>query len=88
MGKSCAINLRVAGSSPAGQLLILFHNVFQFSQKFHVDIKSSSQVPNQSFRAQTELLLLPTSEEAAPFQLHWFKSGKFSNIYRGSPLYC
>ena len=27
MGKSCAINLRVAGSSPAGQLLIYFHNV-------------------------------------------------------------
>ena len=28
MGKSCTIDLRVAGSSPAGQLLIYFHNVF------------------------------------------------------------
>ena len=28
MGKSCAIDLRVAGSNPAGQLLIYFHNVF------------------------------------------------------------
>ena len=28
MEKSCAIDLRVAGLSPAGQLLIYFHNVF------------------------------------------------------------
>ena len=28
MGKSCAIDLMVADSSPAGQLLIYFHNVF------------------------------------------------------------
>ena len=27
MGKSDAIDLRVAGSNPAGQLLIYFHNV-------------------------------------------------------------
>ena len=39
MGKSCAIDLRVAGSSPAGQLLIYFHNVFQFLQKLYVDIQ-------------------------------------------------
>ena len=28
MGKSCAVDLRVAGSNLAGQLLIYFHNVF------------------------------------------------------------
>ena len=28
MGKSCANDLRVADSNPAGQLLIYFHNVF------------------------------------------------------------
>ena len=30
MGKSCAIDLRVTGSNPAGQLLIYFRNVSQF----------------------------------------------------------
>ena len=39
MGKSCAIDLRVAGSNPAGQLLIYFQNVFQFLQKLYVDIQ-------------------------------------------------
>ena len=28
MGKSCAIDLSVADSNPAGQLLIYFHNIF------------------------------------------------------------
>ena len=36
MGKSSAIDLRVAGSNPAGQLLIYFHNVFL--QDLFVDI--------------------------------------------------
>ena len=30
---------RVAGSNPAGQLLIYFHNVFQFLQKLFVGIQ-------------------------------------------------
>ena len=33
MGKSCAVDLRVAGSSPPGQLLIFFHNVFSVLTK-------------------------------------------------------
>ena len=33
------IDLRIAGSNPAGQLLIYFHNVFQFLQKFYVDMQ-------------------------------------------------
>ena len=28
MGKSCAVDLRVAGSNPAEQLFIYFYNVF------------------------------------------------------------
>ena len=39
MGKSCAIDLRVAGSNPAEQLLIYLHNVFQFLQELFVDIQ-------------------------------------------------
>ena len=39
MGKSCAIDLRVAGSNPAGQLLIYVHNDFQFLQKLYADIQ-------------------------------------------------
>ena len=33
MGKSCAIDLRVAASSPDGQLLIYFQNVFRVLTK-------------------------------------------------------
>ena len=67
MGKSCAIDLRVAASNPAGQLLIYFHNVFPVSSNSCSNknsmstFKSSSQVPHQSFRAQTAVLLPPTS---------------------------
>ena len=55
MGESCAIDLRVAGSNPAGQLLIYFHNVFSVLTKTLSAFKSSSQIPHQSFRAQTGL---------------------------------
>ena len=62
MGKSCAIDLRVAGSSPAGQLLVYLNNVFSSSYKnFMSTFKSSSQVPHQSFRAQTAVFLPLTS---------------------------
>ena len=43
MGKSCVIDLRVAGSSPAGQLLIYFHNVFPVLTK--TICRHSSLVP-------------------------------------------
>ena len=59
MGKSCAIDLRVAGSNPAGQLMIYFHNVFPVLTKTLTTFKSSSQVPHQSFRAQTAALFTP-----------------------------
>ena len=37
---NCAlIDPRVAGSNPAGELLIYFHNVFQFLQKLFVGIQ-------------------------------------------------
>ena len=38
VGKSCAVDLRVAGSCPAGQLLIYF-TFLQFLQKLCVDIQ-------------------------------------------------
>ena len=61
MGKSCAMDLRAAGSSPAGQLLNLFCNVFFSSYKNSMStFKFSSHVPYQSFRAQTVVLLPPT----------------------------
>ena len=53
------IDPRVAGSNPAGQLLICFHNVFPVLTKTMSAFKSSPQIPHQSFRAQTALL--PTS---------------------------
>ena len=54
------IDLRVAGSNPAGQLLILFPQCFSSSYKNSMSTcKSSSQVPHQSFRAQTAVLLTP-----------------------------
>ena len=47
MGKPCDIDLRVAGSSPVGQLLILFPQCFSSSYKNSMStLKSSSQVPN------------------------------------------
>ena len=53
-------DLRVAGSNRAGQLFIYFHNVFSSSYKNSMSTcKSSSQVPHQSFRAQTAALLTP-----------------------------
>ena len=55
VGKSCAIDLRVAGSNPAGQLLIYFHNVFPVLTK--TLCRHSSLV--QSFRTQTAALLRP-----------------------------
>ena len=39
MGKSCAVDLRVAGSNPAGQLLVDSTMFFQFLQDLFVDIK-------------------------------------------------
>ena len=39
MGKSCTIDMRVAGSNPAGQLLIYFHNVFPVLTKAYIDIQ-------------------------------------------------
>ena len=49
MGKSCAIDLRVAGSSPAGQLLIYFHNVFPVLRK--TLCRHSSLVPRSGIKA-------------------------------------
>ena len=39
MGKSCTIDLRVAGPNLARQLLIYFHNVFPVLTKLYVDIQ-------------------------------------------------
>ena len=49
MGKSCAIDLRVAGSNPAGQLLIYFHNVFLAFTK--TLCRHSSLVPKSRIKA-------------------------------------
>ena len=62
MGKSFAIDLRVAGSS---QLLIYFHNVFPFLTKSPCRLKSSCQVMHQSFLAQTAALLRPSDQSRA-----------------------
>ena len=62
MGKSCAVDLiRVVGSSPAGQLLILSTMFFSSYKTSMSTFKSSFQVPHQSFRAQTAVLLTSTS---------------------------
>ena len=54
------IDPRVAGSNPAGEVLIYFHNVFSRSYENSLSAsKSSSQIPHQSFRAQTASLLTP-----------------------------
>ena len=54
MGKLCANDMIVAGSNPAGQLLIYFHSVFPvLTKNSRSTCKFSSQVPHQSFRAQT-----------------------------------
>ena len=53
------IDPRVAGSNPAGDLLIYFQNVFQVLTKTLSAFKSSSQIPHQSFCAQTASLLTP-----------------------------
>ena len=59
MGKRALIDLRVAGSNPAGQLLI-FPQCLSGSYKNSMSTcKSSSQVPHESFRAQTAVLLTP-----------------------------
>ena len=49
MGESCAIDLRVAGSNPAGQLLIYFHNVFPVLTK--TLCQHSSLVPRSHIKA-------------------------------------
>ena len=46
MGKPCAIDLRVAGSSPAGQLLTYFRNVFPVFTK--TLCRHSSLVPRSA----------------------------------------
>ena len=57
--KSCAMDLRVAGSSPA-RVLILFPQCLSSSYKNSVlTFKSSSQLPHQSLPAQTAALLTP-----------------------------
>ena len=61
MGKSCAIDLRVAGSSLAGQLLTFSTMFFSFYKKPMSTFKLNSQVPRQSFRARTAVLLPLTS---------------------------
>ena len=48
MGKSCAIDLRVADSNPTGQLLIYIHNVFPVLTKtLCVDIQVHSTTAEQ-----------------------------------------
>ena len=49
VGKSCAIDLRVAGSNPAGQLLIYFDNVFPVLTK--ALCRTSSLVPRSRIKA-------------------------------------
>ena len=49
MGKSCAIDLRVADSNPAGQLLIYFHNVYPVLTK--TLCRHSSPVPRSRIKA-------------------------------------
>ena len=61
MGKSCAIVLKGSRFESGWATVNFFHCVFQFLQNSMSTIKSSSQVPHQSFRAQTAVLLSPTS---------------------------
>ena len=49
MGKSCAIDLRVTGSNPAGQLLIYFCNVFPVPTR--TLCRHSSLVPRSRIKA-------------------------------------
>ena len=49
MGRSCAIDLMLAGSSPAGQLLSIFHNVFSVLAK--TLCRHSSLVPRSRIKA-------------------------------------
>ena len=56
MGKSCAIDLRVAGSSPAGQLMIYFRNVFPVLTK--TLCRHSSLVPRSHIKAFVRKLLI------------------------------
>ena len=81
MEKSCGIDLRVAGSRPAGQLLIYFHSIFPVLTKTLMStFKFSSQVPHQSFRAQTAVLLPPTS---SPCFLLKFIAAERNNNWQG-----
>ena len=54
MGKLCAVDLTVAGSSPAGQLLIFFHNVFQVLTKTLG--RHSSLLPRSRIKASVRKL--------------------------------
>ena len=56
----------IAGSNPAGQLLIYFHNVFPVLTKTLFRHSSLVQVPRQSLRAQTAALLTPASAPPPP----------------------
>ena len=58
MGKSCAIAMRVAGSSPLGNHRIFPQRFFCLYKKCMSTLLSSFHPPHQSFRAQTALLLL------------------------------
>ena len=49
MGKSCAIDLRIVSSNPAGQLLICFHNVLPVRTKTRC--RHSSLVPRSRIKA-------------------------------------
>ena len=54
MGQSCTIDLRVAGSNPAGQLLIYFHNLFPVLTK--TLCRHSSLVPRSRIKAYVRKL--------------------------------
>ena len=61
MGKSCTMDLRVPASSSTGQLLIFSTKFFSSYKNSLLTYKSSSQVPHQSFRVQTAVLVSPTT---------------------------
>ena len=70
MGKSCAIDLRVEGSSPAGQLLIYFHNVFPVLTK--TLCRYSDLVPRSRIKASVRRLrcCLPRPSPPSPKYTH------------------
>ena len=61
MGKLCTIDLRVAGSSSTGQLMIFSTKFFSSYKNSLSTYKSSYQVPHQSCRVQTAVLVSPTT---------------------------